>query len=319
MIRVVKPGLLTTIQDLGRYGYQRFGVLVNGAMDTYSHRITNLLVGNAESKATLEITLIGPHLRFEADTIIAIGGADLSPTIDGNPIQLWRPHTIKRGQNLTFGTVKSGCRAYIAVAGGWLVPSVMNSASTYLRCHLGGFYGRPLQKGDQLKYSSPANLLTSIEPNWTLSDDLLPRFHDNAVIQVMRGCQFEKFSKDSQHHLFSHNFEVTPHSDRMGYRLNGPQLKQLQTSEMLSEAVSYGTIQVPADGNPIILLADRQPTGGYPKIAQIASVDFSKIAQVKPGDKITFKEINHEEAQRQFLKIERKIHYAKQGIMFKVK
>jgi len=318
MITVVKPGLLTTIQDLGRYGYQRFGVLVNGVMDAYSHRITNLLVGNSESTPTLEVTLIGPHLRFEADTIIAIGGADLTPSIDGIPIQLWRPYTIRRGQNLIFGANKSGCRAYIAVAGGWIVPSVMNSTSTYLRCKLGGFCGRPLQKGDQLKYNSPAGL-SNIERNWTLSDELLPRFHDNTVIQVMKGRQFEMFSKDSQYQIFSQAFEVTSHSDRMGYRLKGPQLKWLQTSELLSEAVSFGTIQVPANGNPIILLADRQTTGGYPKIAQIASVDFPKIAQIKPGDKITFKEISHDEAQLQFLEIEKKIHYVKQGIIFKVK
>ena len=320
MITVIKPGLLTTIQDLGRYGYQRFGVLVNGAMDTYSHRIANLLVGNTESKPTMEVTLIGPHLRFEADTMIAIGGADLTPAIDGTPIQLWRPYTIKHGQELTFGEAKSGCRAYVAIAGGWFVPPVMNSASTYLRCKLGGFRGRPLQKGDQLKYNSPASLFTSkLDTNWTLSSELLPRFHDNVVIQVMKGCQFKMFSKDSQRHLFENAFEVTPHSDRMGYRLKGPQLELVQTSEMLSEAVSYGTIQVPPDGNPIILLADRQTTGGYPKIAQIASVDFSKIAQVKPSDEIRFKEISHGEAQQQFLEMERKIHYVKQGIMLKVK
>lgn len=320
MITVVKPGLQTTVQDLGRYGFQRFGVLVNGAMDTYSHRLVNLLVGNEESAPTLEATIIGPHLRFEIDTIIAIGGADLTPAIDGTPIPLWRPHQIRRGQSLTFGAAKNGCRAYIAVAGGWVVPSVMNSAATYLRGKLGGFLGRSLQKGDQLQYGSADNICAcTINTNWRISDELLPRFHNHAVIQVMRGQHFDLFSKNSQQLLFADAFEVTASSDRMGYRLKGPQLKWTQESEMLSEAVAFGTIQVPADGHPIILLADRQTTGGYPKIAQIASVDFSKIAQANPGDKITFKEICHNEAQLQFLQIERKLQYVKQGISHKVK
>ena len=317
MITVLKPGMLTTIQDLGRYGLQRYGVLVNGAMDMYSHRLANLLVGNDESKPTLEVTLIGPHLQFEADTIIAIGGADLSPAIDGLPIRMWKPYYIKRRQHLTFGTIKNGCRAYIAVAGGIHVPAVMKSASTYLRGKYGGHEGRALQTGDRLLLNS-ADCGTSAL-NWTIADELLPHFHNQPVIQVMKGRQFDLFQTDSQQALFASTFEVTHQSDRMGYRLKGPLLKRKTESEMLSEAVAFGSIQVPADGNPIILLADRQTTGGYPKIAQIASVDFAKIAQTKPGDRITFKEISQEDAQQQYLQLERNIHYVKQGILLKSK
>jgi len=313
MITVLKPGLLTTIQDLGRIGFQRFGIIVSGAMDSYSHRIANLLVGNEESLPTLEITLLGPHLRFEADALISICGANLSPAIDGVPLRLWRPCMIKRGQELTFGAVKNGCRAYIAIAGGFIVPSVMNSTSTYLRGNLGGFKGRALQIGDSLAFGATSRSLHKV--NWSIAYNARPPLHHSPVIHIMKGRQFHLFSEESKHRLLTLPYEITHQSDRMGYRLNGPHLEIDNPSEMLSEAVSYGTIQVPAEGNPIILLADRQTTGGYPKIAQIASIDYSTIAQAKPGDKITFKEISHNEAQQLYLEMERKIQYVKQGIL----
>ncbi|MBD3109090.1 biotin-dependent carboxyltransferase family protein [Bacillus sp. AGMB 02131] len=315
MITVIKPGMLTTIQDLGRYGFQRYGVLVNGAMDTFSHRLANLLVGNHEATPTLEATLIGPHLRFELDTMIAIGGADLSPAIDGHPIQIWKPYAIKRGQYLTFGAIQNGCRSYIAVAGGFQVPAVMQSASTYLRGKYGGVNGRPLQKDDQLLINVADREFNNMK--WSIADELLPRFHSSPTIHVVRGQQFNLFTAESQHCFFTSTYEVTPQSDRMGCRLKGPLLKRYTETEMLSEAVAFGTIQVSSDGSPIVLLADRQTTGGYPKIAQIASADFPNAAQVKPGDRVNFKEISHEEAQEKLLKLERNIHYVKQGTLLK--
>lgn len=325
MITIRKPGLLSSIQDLGRYGYQKYGVITSGAMDPIAHRIANLLVGNPENTPTIEMTWIGPVIQFDQDSLIAICGGDLSPTIQNTPIPLWKTIFIKKGTVIHFGTARSGCRAYLAVAGGYSIPQVMNSTSTYLRANIGGFHGRALIAGDHLSFNTPSELSIKMmkqlklhlgnQPyvvmKWSAASDLN---YNNLTIRVIKGRHYFLFSKDSQEQFFSKPFVITAQSDRMGYRLKGPILTLSKAKEMLSEAVAYGTIQVPADGNPIILLADRQTTGGYPKIGQIASVDFSLIAQAKPGDQVYFTEISLEEAQRLYLKREWNIKLLKLGI-----
>lgn len=320
-MKVLRPGILTSIQDLGRYGFQKHGVIVSGAKDSYSLRIANLLVGNPEGEAALEITLIGPTLSIEQDILLSITGGDLTPTVDGVPIPLWRPVFIKKGSVLQFGACRSGCRSYLAVAGGYQTEEVMGSQSTYLRAGIGGHEGRALKSGDLLHIKVPSEKsihfmqkLSKQTRNgsfastpWYVRGDYFPHVSPYSKVRVIRGSQFEQFTPESREQFFNQPFQVTPQSDRMGYRLSGPMLKLSEPLEMVSEAVTLGTIQVPTDGNPIILLADRQTTGGYPRIAQVAAVDVTIISQSKPGDKIFFQEIAFEEAVNLYLAREKEI------------
>jgi antagonist of KipI len=331
-IRVIRPGLLTTIQDLGRHGFQNQGVVVSGAMDPFSLRIANLLVGNDEAEGTLEITMIGPKLQFEEDSLIAICGGNLSPDIDGKRIPAWRPVLIKKGCVLSFGSAKSGCRAYLAVAGGFDIPIIMGSRSTYLRAGFGGFHGRSLKKGDILQTRPPSDLSIGktrflykklgsnpyAVSKWSVGSNIRP-VYNNPLIRVTKGGEFDWFTESGKEQFFSNEFQVTSQSDRMGYRLLGPQLELSKPQELISEAVTVGTVQVPSDGNPIVLMADRQTTGGYPKIAQVVTVDLPVLAQVKPGEKIRFKEVSLEDAQKLLRLREQKIQLFKQGVYLKEK
>ncbi|MGB8956573.1 MAG: biotin-dependent carboxyltransferase family protein [Tumebacillaceae bacterium] len=349
-IEVQKPGLLTTLQDAGRYGYQRHGVLVSGAMDPFALRVANLLVGNRETEAVLEITLQGPVLRFEKETLVAICGASLSPRLDGEAVSEWQAIRVQAGSVLEFGRAEAGCRAYVAVAGGFDVPPVMGSKSTFLRGKLGGFEGRALKAGDILPigrtltrrelYGKSAGAFSDegkgvgsqesgggfqgIREFRPKKDDsncrqfvswkLFPKYAEQPTVRVLRGNQFDAFSAEAQERFFSEPFLVTPQSDRMGYRLQGPELSLSAPLEMISEAVTMGTVQVPPDGNPIVLMADRQTTGGYPKIAQVATVDLPVMAQLKPGDRVRFQEIGLEEAQQLYLQRERDLQILQVGL-----
>jgi antagonist of KipI len=321
MLKIIKSGLQTTVQDLGRYGFQKYGVIASGAMDPYAHRLANLLVGNDENSATLEIALVGPVIRFETDMFIALCGGDLSPTIDGKEVDLWRPLAVKKGSQLAFGAPKTGCRCYLAVSGGISVPEVMNSRSTYLRAEIGGFHGRALKAGDLVEID-PVSLerlavfrkAVAKESDWHVPS---PRYPAEPVVRMMKGRQFELFDEESKQRIFTEFFSVSSNSDRMGYRLEGALLSLEEPAELISEAVAFGSIQVPADGNPIVLLADRQTTGGYPKIGQVASVDLPLLSQLKPGERLKFQEITLEEAQRLWILQEQKIRQLKISIQLK--
>ncbi|MGM9924473.1 MAG: biotin-dependent carboxyltransferase family protein [Bacillus sp. (in: firmicutes)] len=316
MIIVNKPGLLTSIQDKGRYGFQKYGVVASGVMDNYAHRIANLLVGNDEEDAVIEISLTGPELFFEEPCTIAICGGDFSPHLNGKAVGTWRPLSIQKDSVLTFKAAKKGCRAYIALAEGLAIEEVLDSKSTYLRGQLGGFGGRALQANDKLR-TKQSNKTPLVEtPNWFVASDYIPVPGQCALIRAIKGRQYDWFSEDSKKALFSSHFTVTNESDRMGYRLNGAKLELDNAEEMISEAVSFGTIQVPGEGNPIVLLADRQTTGGYPKIGQIATVDLPVMAQLKPGDQLRFVEITIAEAQRLWLEQERQIQMIKQALPY---
>ncbi|RFU71397.1 biotin-dependent carboxyltransferase family protein [Peribacillus saganii] len=331
MLTIIKPGLLTTIQDLGRYGFQRYGVIVSGAMDQFAHRMANILVGNQENTPTMEITLLGPQIEFNENSLISICGGDLTPTIDGSPVRLWRSIFIKKGSKLKFGSPRSGCRAYLAVAGGISVEAVMASGSTYLRAAIGGYHGRALKEGDKIRVGMPGSLSTKIieslsdslsrqpfaEMDWSIAKDLILSTPTEPSVRIIRGREFNLFTKESREILYKEHFQVTPQSDRMGYRLKGLSLELQKAEEILSEAVTFGTIQVPSDGNPIILMADRQTTGGYPKIGQVAKVDLPLVAQVKPGDFIKFTEVSLYDAQLLLIKKEKKIQQLKSGISLK--
>ncbi|MBL0387109.1 biotin-dependent carboxyltransferase family protein [Tumebacillus sp. ITR2] len=306
-LRVLRAGLLTTVQDLGRTGFQNQGVVVSGAVDAFALRVANLLVGNSEGAAGVEITVRGPRLEFLKDRLIAVCGADLSPTLNGTAVKLWRPVSVSRGSILEFGAPRLGCRAYLALAGGLDVPVILGSRSTYLR----GGLGRAMKDGDvvgtgrasawasrMLQKLSSSDAKTA---SWYLSPALLPPYSPSPVLRVIPGNQFETFSQACRERFFQSAYSVTPQSDRMGCRLAGTPLEVETTQEMISEAVTFGTVQVPPQGQPILLLADRQTTGGYPKIAQVAAVDLPLAAQLKPGDSVRFQEITLSEAHALFL------------------
>lgn len=327
-ITVLTPGFLATLQDMGRFGYQKNGVIVSGAMDTYSMRLANILVGNDENEAVIEITMLGPSLGLSKGSLICIVGADLSPRINGRKVPFSRPIYIREDCILEFGACISGCRCYLAAAGGFDIPVFMESKSTYLRAKIGGKEGRALQKNDVLKLGNISELSMKIIKKIITEADLNESFafsswyaniyknqsSGTAVIRVFEGRQFKCFSKESIEEFFNSPFSIDSKSDRMGYRLNGPKIELEDKIEMISEEVSFGTIQIPPDGNPIILLADRATAGGYPKIAHVAAYDLPKLVQLKPFDKIKFKKITIREAEVLYLKRERYIAELKESV-----
>ncbi len=327
-LSILRPGLLTTVQDLGRHGYQQDGIIVSGAMDATALRVANLLVGNPETTAGLEITLLGPKIRFETDCLVALTGAHLSPTLNGQPVGLNRPVWVAAGTELAFGRALAGSRAYLAVAGGFALAPVLGSQSTYLRAGFGGFQGRALQAGDVLsvgQFSAIGEKLRQqlaqrlshsswVPARWTPGPALCPTPHPNPVIRAVRGPEYELFSEASQRAFWHEPFTVTPEADRMGYRLHGPALARPIETELLSSAVTFGTVQVPAGGQAIVLMADRQTIGGYPRLAQVITADLSALAQVRPGARIQFAEVSLAEAQALYLAQERQLRGLRRGI-----
>lgn len=327
-INVLAPGLLTSIQDGGRFGFQKHGIVVSGAMDIYAMRLGNIAVGNYEYEGTLEITLLGPSLMIEKGNLIAITGANLSPTINDKEVPMGRPIYLNEDCILKFGKCISGCRAYLSIAGGFNIPVIMESKSTYLRGNLGGNQGRALKQNDVLEIGNKSKTSLKIikkiknlggresfiSPKWYLYNTVIDNL-GYEVIRVFEDRQFKIVSEGSIYDFFNSNFTIDSKSDRMGYRLNGPRIKFKKNIEMISEEVSFGTIQIPPDGNPIILLADRATAGGYPKIAHVASYDISKLVQLKPLDKVSFKKITLKDAEKLYLKRERYIKKLK--VMFK--
>lgn len=287
---VLEAGLWTTVQDLGRSGYQQFGVPGSGALDTFALEAANRLVGNPPDAAGLEVTLTGPRLRATAPCIIAVTGADLSVQVNGRPAPGWQTCQLQPGDELSFGAPRRGCRAYIAVAGGFAVSSVLGSRSTYVRGRLGGVDGRPLRAGDalnvyELEEDRRERVGMSLPPE-------LRRFGTPQPVRVILGPQDDAFSPLAVERLLGAAFYVTPQADRMGYRLQGPRLPHRGRVEQISDGIAPGSIQVPADGQPIVLLADRQTTGGYPKIATVVSADLDFLAHAWAGDRITFRPVD---------------------------
>lgn len=282
---ILRPGLLTTVQDGGRWGHQALGVPVAGAMDTASLRHANLLVGNAADAAALEVTLLGPRLRARADVHAAVAGATFELDLDGHPIAMDTPFTMAAGAVLTFGRRVAGARAYLAVAGGVDVPLVLGSRATHLVSRMGGLDGRALRAGDTIAIGPPPAAVPRRAAAGPAAHWIGAGPH---VLRVLLGPQHDWFSEASRHALLATPFTVSPRSDRMGFRLDGPALSRAQGGELLSEPVPFGAIQVPAGGDPILLMADRQTAGGYPKIATVIAADLPVAGQLGPGDQIRF-------------------------------
>ncbi|HHV06855.1 MAG TPA: biotin-dependent carboxyltransferase [Firmicutes bacterium] len=295
VLEVVMPGLLTTVQDRGRHGYQAFGMPVAGAVDEYALRIANILVGNPEGAAALEMTLLGPQLKVLAPTKLALTGADLGAEINGQEFPRWQTVAVATGDEITFKAATSGCRGYLAVAGGIDVPEVMGSRSTYLRGKIGGLDGRALKVGDHINANSAA-AKKNIQTGAQLAPELMPRYEGPITLRVILGPQDDHFTPTGQEIFLSSKYQVTTDADRMGCRLEGATIEHAAGADIISDGIPLGAVQVPGHGLPIIMLADRQTTGGYPKIATVASVDLSHIAQAKPGDEISFEAISRSEA-----------------------
>jgi antagonist of KipI len=285
-VRVIKAGMLTTIQDRGRWGLQSRGVPVAGPMDPVSHRLANALVANDADAATLEVTLVGPHLEFEDERVIAVTGADFDLGLDGKPMPLRAPFIAPAQSKLRFGARRQGARAYIAIAGGIQVPPTLGSRSTHLTSAIGGLEGRPLRAGDWLALGD-AHRARRGGP--APAEPIVPLPERSAVIRVLAGPQQEYFSEDALDVLQSAPYTIAQNSDRMGFRLEGPRLSHSRGADIISDATPLGVLQVPASGQPILLMADRQTSGGYPKIATVITADISVAGQLCPGETITFR------------------------------
>ena len=330
-IHVLKPGMMTTVQDLGRLGWQRLGVTPGGATDAWALRLANLLAGNAEGTAGLEITGSGPTLRFAEPSLVAFCGADFEISIDGSRVPPWRPLWLSGGVELAIGAARTGFRGCLAVAGGLAVPRVLGGRGTHLAAGFGGFEGRALRAGDVLKIGPASTWAKRLSmalaggqkfaaARWEVGAAARPRYTAAPVVRMMRGPQWDWFSADAQSRLLHERFTVDPRSDRMGLRLkaNVPGLLEAPLREMVSEGVAVGTVQVPPDGQPIILLADRQTVGGYPKVAAVASIDLPLLAQLRAGDTVGFTEVSVAEAQALCVASERLLATVKQGIALHV-
>lgn len=290
MIELVSVPSLTTIQDLGRHGYQKFGVPVSGVMDEVSARLANYLVGNEDNAPLLEFVLRGPTIRFHASAVFAVGG-DVDVRLNGIPINPWESYWAKRGDVLEIGTLKSGMYGYIAFSGGIKCEPILGSCSTYLRAK----FGRVLKNGDVLKLGYA--LLPGRESR-KLPEEFTPRYTNESEVRVILGPQEDHFTEKGIETFLSSAYVVTPESDRMGYRLEGPAIEHSERgADIITDAIPLGSIQVPKSGKPIIMLADRQTTGGYAKIGVVARIDVPKVAQTRPGGKLKFRAASVEEAQ----------------------
>ena len=287
-IKILTPGGFTTVQDRGRFGFQQMGVPISGVLDSFAFDAANLLVGNVETCAVLEITVMGPTMEIQKEMDIALTGAKMGMRLNGQPIQQWQSIRVKPGDLLTISMVQQGCRSYLAVSGGIKVPRVMGSFATYVSGKIGGFKGRPLAKEDLLE-TQDAPLLK--QPR-TLPGELIPLYPTQAIIRVIPGPQDHYFDM-GETPLFKTDYMVTPKADRMGYRLQGDPLaiRENMPKSIVSEPAMPGSIQIPPDGQPIILLVE-QTVGGYAKIATVISTDLWKVAQTTPGDTLGFEKIN---------------------------
>jgi antagonist of KipI len=294
-LEILAPGPLTTVQDLGRYGFGRYGVPPSGALDSFSLRAANLLVGNPETEAGLEITLTGLRVRVQTDLVLALCGADLQPHRNEKPFDMWCSQFVKKGDTLFLKAPRAGCRTYLAVGGGISLAPVLASKSTNLISRFGGYQGRPLRKGDLLFSQAPDRHFQIagkiLHPEWR------PVYRGDWVIRVLPGPQDQDFPNESRRLFLDSSFTVSSQSDRTGLRLSGPAIHREKNlgDSIISEGIVPGAIQVPGDGQPIILLVETV-TGGYRKIATVISADLPLLGQVKPGDRLRFCEVALEEA-----------------------
>ena len=291
-VRVEKPGLLSTVQDLGRPGYAHLGISASGAADALALRLGNLAVGNEHDAPAIEMTLVGGTFGFEADAVVAITGADFGPRLATRTIPRWQAVEVRRGDRLELGPSRSGARCYLCVRGGIDVPRVFGSASTHVLTGIGGWHGRPLAAGDVLPIGAPsrAGACRSLDLRWIESA------YAPAPLRITRGPQADWFDDGMLDRLRSSTYSVLEQSNRMGIRLVGPAITRASTRQLVTEGVALGAIQIPESGQPIVLFVEHQTTGGYPKIAAVCTADMHRVGQLRPRDRVGFELRTLEEA-----------------------
>jgi len=305
---VQRAGFQTSVQDLGRTDFRQFGVSTSGALDSFALRVANLLVGNDKAAAGLEITLGGLQLRFEDERIVAWCGGEFDVQIGSRALPAGHVAHLQDGDELKFGRAQSGCRCWLAISGGIDVPIVLGSRSTDLRANFGGLEGRTLRDGDGLRLGRSRQSQTAVTgriSSWTAPHDWASPASHHPILRFIRGIDWERFNASTLQRFTSEPFAVSPDSDRMGVRLDGPELKREDEIDLISEAVAPGTVQVPPGGKPILLLGDCQTIGGYPKIAHVITVDVGIGAQLRAGDSVRFLEVSLEDAHRLLMERER--------------
>lgn len=312
-LTVLRPGVLATVQDLGRRGLQHLGVVPGGAMDPVSHRIANALVGNPAEAATLEMALLGPELLVGCDALVALHGARFAAEIEGTALPQSRPVLVRSGARLRLGRAVVGCFGYLAVAGGLGVEPVLGSRSTYLAGGFGGWHGRSLARDAELPFAADAEAVARVRfariiarhrpqaaarfetVRWLAPALTLPE-HDESVIRTVEGLHVPLFDEAARDLFYGARWHIAPDSNRMGFRLRGPRLALVQPADILSQATCLGTVQVPPAGQPIVLMADHQTTGGYPRLAEVIAADMPRLAQSKPGATLRFAAVTLAEA-----------------------
>jgi antagonist of KipI len=308
---VIKPGLLDTVQDMGRFGYAGMGVNSGGVMDSFAAQVANMLVGNDVTEPVIEIHFPGPQLLFEQNTLISICGADFTAMVNDEELTLWQPQIIRRNNILHFSRKKSGARCYIAVHGGLVADTWLGSCSTHLKAGVGGYKGRKLEKGDELNFNESTIYFPSlmkerkdiVSLHWIADPKkVYTKPHE---ITFIRGNEWNGLTTNSQHDFLQNNFIIHPFSDRMGYQLKGIELRLQQPIQLVSSGVSFGTVQLLPNGQLVILMADHQTTGGYPRIAHVITTDLPKLAQLSPSDGIHFKETTIEAAEKELCSFRR--------------
>ncbi|MFQ5899363.1 MAG: biotin-dependent carboxyltransferase family protein [Candidatus Methylomirabilia bacterium] len=292
---VLEPGPLTTVQDLGRTGYLRYGIPPSGPVDRSAFILANRLVGNPDTAAALECTVSGPRLEARGECLIAITGAEMPLTVNGREAPRWAAIRLKAGDVAKLGPARGGVRAYLAVSGGIDLPPVLGSRATYVRGQLGGLEGRPLRKGDLLPLGPPA-LSPEAAGERRVKSELIPSYMEEREIRVILGPQADRFTDEGIQALLQASYEMRPQMDRMGARLTGPPITHVRGHDIISDGIPLGGIQVVGGGQPIILLVDRQSTGGYTKVATVCSVDIGAVGQVKPGQRLRFRSVPVAEA-----------------------
>ena len=302
MLKIIKPGLFSTVQDAGRNGYQQYGVIVSGAMDPVAFRIGNALL-KQDSKAVIEMTLVGGTFEFQKPTAIVLTGGKIHATVNGNPVPMYKVISIKSGDVLKCGAIQNSARSYLCIAGGFSVEKILGSRSTYLKARFGGLNGRPLQANDFLPYEET----TDRYHTYQVKTD---SFYEKKTIRLLEGTEWPHFSPQMQKSFIDQHYTISLEADRMGYRLECPTPILLEKPfNMLSEAVTFGTIQLPPNGHPILLMADRQTTGGYPKIAQVITADLHRVAQLGPKQTIHFELVTLQQAEQVYIQLEQQLSF----------
>ncbi len=316
-IVIEKSGILDTFQDLGRNGFRKFGVNPNGAMDKIAVRLINILLGNDENETVLEMHFPAPVLKFTDNAIIAFGGADFGARIDGKIIENWKPHLVKKNSILKFTEKNFGNRLYLSIKNGFEIDEQFGSGSTNLLAEFGGFRGRSLKKNDEIKFRTEVSQAECFAKK--ISRTLIPNYKKNPTIRITAGAEFDLITGLSEEILLKETFTIENSSNRMGFRLRGKPLYLLDEFNMISSPVDFGTIQLPPDNQLIILMADHQTIGGYPRIADVFSLDLPVLAQLGANDQINFELLDHETAENSVYQFRKDLQFLKLGCKFQMK